>query len=266
MSSTRTITTLAVALCSMATASQAQGPSSSPPAHTAPHSSYWASYWHHGIALAKSPLHWNTDHWVAAGSTLAITGIIVTMDEAVSQPFFNLTSPAGQQLGRMGNQVGGLPVQFGISGLALGIGTIAKNRPLQNFALDNFQAQAFTGGLTFAVKQLTRRARPLAGQGAYVWNGPFKGNSKSESFFSGHTSLAFSTATMVYLHSKRQWWVALLAYGSATAVGLSRMQQQKHWASDVVVGAVIGATVSAFVYKQQQKRRAAKASPRPFVH
>jgi membrane-associated phospholipid phosphatase len=60
---------------------------------------------------------------------------------------------------------------------------------------------------------------------------------------------------MIYLHTGRKWWVAALGYTTATAVGISRMQQQKHWASDVVAGALIGTTVANFIYKQQENRR-----------
>ena len=36
------------------------------------------------------------------------------------------------------------------------------------------------------------------------------------------------------------WYVAPVMYGGATLVGLSRMYHNKHWASDVVLGAGIG--------------------------
>jgi len=136
----------------------------------------------------------------------------------------------------------------------MGAGLVAHNKPLQNFALDNLQAQAYTGGLTFIVKELMHRERPIEGNGAYKWHGPFKGGG-NESFFSGHTSLSFCTATMIYLHSHRKWWVGVISYTMATGVAVSRMQKQMHWASDVVVGAFVGTAVATFVYNQQEKRR-----------
>jgi membrane-associated phospholipid phosphatase len=36
------------------------------------------------------------------------------------------------------------------------------------------------------------------------------------------------------------WIVAPVMFGGATAVGLSRMYDNQHWASDVVMGAAIG--------------------------
>lgn len=217
---------------------------------------YIGSYWHNSIGLIASPLHWHGDEWAKAGGTLVVTGVIISMDEPISEPFFKWQTNTGTVFGKTGRFVGSIPVQLGISGVALGAGAIAHNKHLQNFALDNFQAQVFTGGLTWLAKEIAHRSRPYTGQGAYSWHGPFSNaGNDNQSFFSGHASLAYSTATMIFLHSKKKWWVGLLSYTAATGVAISRMQKQAHWASDVVLGSVIGSAVATFVYKQQEKRR-----------
>jgi membrane-associated phospholipid phosphatase len=179
---------------------------------------------------------------------------LVPTDEVLNIPFEKWTTPAANTFGEAGDVVGGASFQFGLTGAALGVGLITKNKKWQNFALDNLQAQIFTGGFTWVFKELTHRARPETGEGNYAWYGPFNGK-ENKSFFSGHTSLSFSTATMIFLHTGKKWWVGALSYGAASAVGISRMQQQKHWASDVVAGALIGTAVAKFVYNKQQMRR-----------
>lgn len=65
--------------------------------------------------------------------------------------------------------------------------------------------------------------------------------SNNRSFPSGHTATAFMTATMLskeYGHLSP--WVGVGAYTCATATGLMRMANNKHWLSDVMVGAGIG--------------------------
>lgn len=218
--------------------------------------SYPLSYWTNGIGLLGSPLQWHGDEWAKAGATIALTGVIISMDEVISQPFFNWKSNIGNDIGNAGKLLGSVPFQLGISGAALGAGAIAHNQPLQHFALDNLQAQVFTGGITFFVKEIAHRDRPNLGEGAYSWHGPFSGSKKGDdSFFSGHSSIAFSTATMVFLHSKKKWWVGLISYSLATGVAISRMQKEAHWSSDVVLGAILGSAVSTFVFNQQEKRR-----------
>lgn len=65
-------------------------------------------------------------------------------------------------------------------------------------------------------------------------------NSTGHSFPSGHTSLAFATATSLTLTHKK-WQVAVPAYLWAGCMGYSRMYLGKHYPSDVLGGAVVGA-------------------------
>lgn len=222
---------------------------------------YIQSYWYNGIGLLKRPLHFSGDQWITAAGSLVIVGSMTALDEPVNVVVADWQTDFANNFGKAGDVIGGAPFQLGISGSAMLVGSLAKSKPLLNFGLDNLQSQVFTGGVTFIVKNLFHRARPEAGEGAFAWYGPFNGWG-NESFFSGHTALAFSTANMIFLHSKKKWWVGLLGFGTATAVGISRMQQQKHWSSDVMMGAIMGTVISTFVYKQQEKRRDAKQAVR----
>ena len=218
---------------------------------------YLQSYWYNGIGLLKRPLHFNAEQWITASGSLVFVGSMIALDEPINIPLQTWNSPGAVQFGKAGDAAGGLPVQLGISGSAILLGSVAKQPGLLQFGLDNLQAQAMTGGVTLLVKNLFHRARPETGNGAFRWYGPINGWG-NESFYSGHTAMAFSTANMIFLHSKKKWWVGVLSFGAATAVGISRMQQQKHWSSDVVMGAIMGTAISSWVYKQQEKRRTAR--------
>jgi membrane-associated phospholipid phosphatase len=61
-----------------------------------------------------------------------------------------------------------------------------------------------------------------------------------QSFPSGHTSLAFATATELTIQYKK-WYVAVPAFLWAGSVGYSRLYLGKHYPSDVLGGAVVGA-------------------------
>jgi membrane-associated phospholipid phosphatase len=60
-----------------------------------------------------------------------------------------------------------------------------------------------------------------------------------DSFPSGHTSLAFSTAAELTITYKK-WYIAVPAYVWAGSVGYSRMYLGKHYPSDVLGGAATG--------------------------
>jgi membrane-associated phospholipid phosphatase len=55
---------------------------------------------------------------------------------------------------------------------------------------------------------------------------------------SGHTSSAFALAAVIERHYG--WKGSLAAYAVASAVGVSRIQHDKHWLSDVLTGGAIG--------------------------
>ena len=58
------------------------------------------------------------------------------------------------------------------------------------------------------------------------------------SFPSGHTSSTFATATVLQRHFG--WKVGVPAYAFASYVAGSRLQENRHYASDVMVGAALG--------------------------
>ena len=84
-------------------------------------------------------------------------------------------------------------------------------------------------------KALTSRPRPRhSGGEADRWG------DGGSAFFSGHASGAFASMTIFaerYRHHRGVYWGA---YGLATAVSLSRINEDAHWASDVFAGAVVG--------------------------
>lgn len=73
--------------------------------------------------------------------------------------------------------------------------------------------------------------------------------SDNNSFPSGHTATAFMTATMLNKeYGYKSPWIGVGAYSVATATGLMRMANNKHWLSDVMVGAGIGIMATEFGY------------------
>lgn len=83
----------------------------------------------------------------------------------------------------------------------------------------------------------------------YTTNVTRPDGSNKQSFPSGHTATAFMTATMLskeYGHISP--WVSVGAYTIATATGLMRMANNKHWLSDVMVGAGFGILSTEFGY------------------
>ena len=86
---------------------------------------------------------------------------------------------------------------------------------------------AIMAGMVNSLKYSTRVNRPDSKQ--------------TNSFPSGHTATAFMTATMFHKeYGNLSKWCSIGAYTTATLTGVTRMLNNKHWISDVCVGAAIG--------------------------
>lgn len=65
--------------------------------------------------------------------------------------------------------------------------------------------------------------------------------SARNSFPSGHTAMAFTSATLLHLeYGQRYPWLSLLGYTMASGVAIGRIANNRHWLGDVMVGAGVG--------------------------
>lgn len=136
--------------------------------------------------------------------------------------------------------------------LALGAqGFIFKNQKLKTTTLLATQAYLTGGAVGSTVKFLTGRQRPTyydpnANGPAGKFNGPFRtgrdidGNKVNSSFPSGHTTVAFAAATVFAMEYKNNPLIPIISYSAATLIGLSRITENKHWATDILAGAALG--------------------------
>lgn len=95
------------------------------------------------------------------------------------------------------------------------------------------------------LKALTKKMRP--------------DGSKRNSFPSAHTATAFSGATSLAIeYGKNNPWIPYAAYGVAAGVGALRVVHNKHYVSDVLVGAAVGILSTKIAYWTHQYRWKAK--------
>lgn len=116
------------------------------------------------------------------------------------------------------------------------ISLIKENKKGELNAYEIAASLAITTVATEAIKVLVKRPRPYETYTDIYPNEIDFGNS----FPSGHTSIAFATATSITLISKK-WYIAVPAFAWATGVGYSRMYLGQHYPSDVIMGALVGA-------------------------
>jgi membrane-associated phospholipid phosphatase len=129
---------------------------------------------------------------------------------------------------------------FYFSGLA-SIGTLAygiadPNQQADYNAYEAFISISLSAVVSEGIKIGINRERPSNRYPAEVFvSSPTHGGS----FPSGHTTLAFNTATTIALEY-RQWYITVPAYLWAGSLGYSRLYLGKHYPSDVLAGAALG--------------------------
>lgn len=171
-------------------------------------------------------------------------------------------SDAGRSQAATASDVGyvGLPIYaIGIeAGLVTWLGKGQGDAALQ-LALINAEALAINGLLSRVTQKSVGRARPDA---------PQPGEPDNTAFFSGHTSTAFTMASALCVqHARLEIYgnvadkiVCPAALAVAATTGLMRIVADRHWASDVLAGAVFGTIVGAGV-SWAHLRDDARASP-----
>ena len=78
---------------------------------------------------------------------------------------------------------------------------------------------------------------------------------------SGHTAQAFVSATILDMEYRdTSPWISVAGYAVATTTGMYRMINNKHWISDVLIGAGIGIFSTKFVYYTHRYRWGKKSN------
>ena len=146
------------------------------------------------------------------------------------------------------------PGAFVIGGVLYIGGRVSKQKDMADLGLHGTEAVIVGSLFAGVLKDAFGRARPFVKPrkdsvdfDANDWQlgrGLSKGDSY-RSFPSGHSVAAFAAAAAVVNETSRWWpnytWlIGPAMYGGAGVVGVSRMYNNRHWASDVMMGAAIG--------------------------
>ncbi|MFN8345494.1 MAG: phosphatase PAP2 family protein [Spirosomataceae bacterium] len=148
------------------------------------------------------------------------------------------------------------PLSLALPAGLLIAGFSAKNKKLQYQGWQALGGFVIGSAVTQVTKRVVLRNRPFAESPA-LFIARIEGEDPSYSFPSGHTTVAFSTATMLALNY-RKWYITVPAFAWAGAVGYSRMRLGVHYPSDIFAGALTGAAGAWLSYKIQQRWLAGK--------
>jgi hypothetical protein len=203
------------------------------------------------VALVAAPFHWTGTDWLKAGAVgVGIAGAMA-YDERLAAEIQERRSPATDRLSTVTTSFGTTQA-FAISAVLIGSGVVFKDANVTSMGREAIEASIFTGLIAAVAKRAFGRQRPIDANDETV----FLFGSSNQSFPSGHTTEAFTVASVIAARSSG-WVVPTLAYTVASLVAYDRLNDRQHFPSDVVAGAALGISVGRFVVHRHQPREAA---------
>lgn len=208
--------------------------------------------WDDTLFILKSPARWEQKDWLHAGEGFAfVLGTALLLDTRVRDESQRHRGPGTDRVAQQVQNFGTSYAFLAVGGF-WALGKLAHDSNAVDTGLDAAEASLIAGVIIGPLlKVAVGRSRPSDDQGAFHFK-PFGGGVSAPS---GHTTEAFTLAVIIVDHYP-QAWVRWTTFGIATLVGVARIQQNAHFASDVVSGALLGSLVGGTVLRRNHARRA----------
>jgi membrane-associated phospholipid phosphatase len=201
---------------------------------------YFKGYLRDAGSVATAPLSWDASDWLEfsliAGATVAVAHEEDHIQRWVLARRNDDTHFAADLAEPLGNGRYVMP--------ALGVlylyGRVSGRDRARSTALLSFESVIISGAFTGAIKYLSHKHRPTE---THTEDTPWEGPSISRayvSFPSGHAACTFAIGTVVASEYGDHRLVPPLAYAASALCALSRVHDNEHWVSDVIVGSAIG--------------------------
>jgi membrane-associated phospholipid phosphatase len=212
-------------------------------------------YIYSGILDARdqviAPLHWNGTQWITLGVLASAESALIFANGDKNIMLFaqhNRSNTSNFTERYIGDPFGSGQYFSIIVGTSYLAGCIFHLDHPKHMAMLTAKSVLISGATTYLIKSIAERYRPYQSSNPEQWLGP-KGMFSYDSYPSGHTTVAFATATTIALEYPHPLIIPILAYSLATVTAYGRINGNYHWGSDVLMGAAIGYFTSKLVFR-----------------
>ena len=207
-----------------------------------------------GCDLASSPFSWEANDYTKLVSGFSLFTLAYTNDDKLYDLIQSNKGPLADNMAWIGEKWGNGQFVGGVYALA-GIGSLLwpNNPDIKVFFQKGVVSGFYTSATILFLKHLIQRKRPHMAINPYEF-GKFWEKPHYHSLPSGHTAAAFNLATVIAQSTENKVW-GVLAYSFATLTAWSRVYDQKHWVSDVVLGGILSTAITSAVLKSYKKRK-----------
>ncbi len=198
-----------------------------------------------------TPSPYDLSHPLLSGRNAAAVGLILAAtflgDEGLRGKAQEHRGDGTNSVAQVGNAFGEPRYVLPALSAAYLAGQLTGNRVLSRVALHAGGAAIVASGITIALKYTVGRSRPDRSDEGEARFRPFSG---WNSFPSGHATLAFAVATAI-ADETPDHWSDIALYGAATLTAFARVNNDRHWTSDVLVGALVGHLSARWLSRRQ---------------
>lgn len=200
--------------------------------------------------VSHEPLFTRRDLYYAAGFAVG-TVVLFPLDRRIAHESQRENTQTNQFLRNVATdfRLSAQPGALIIGASLYTVGRLGRIERMADLGLHGTEAILFAMVANNLVKGTVGRARPYVvgdtNPHDFAFGRGFRKGTDYSSFPSGHTVHGFAAAAAVTSETSRwwpgsTWYVAPIMYGGATMIGLSRLYNNKHWASDIIMAAGIG--------------------------
>ncbi|NVN89519.1 MAG: phosphatase PAP2 family protein [Desulfuromonadales bacterium] len=190
------------------------------------------------VVMATTPFKIENGNILLTLGAIGATSLTYVFDRDVQNNLSSRKSKSLDKAADVGSVVGNPFIHLGVAALVYGL-AIADDSPKWKETGEMMgEALILADASSFIIKQSVGRGRPNATSSKNNFK-PFGFKNDYDSFPSMHTASSFALASVLAATSE-SLATKTAYYLAASFVAFSRTYQNKHWASDVVFGAVLG--------------------------
>jgi membrane-associated phospholipid phosphatase len=190
------------------------------------------------LEVVKTPADIENHGLIGTLAVAGAVGLTYVFDANIRNKVQGIKGRTLDRAADVGSAIGNPFVHLGIAAAVYGGGALAGSPKWQETGEMLGEAALLADASGFLLKGAIGRGRPTvtSDKGSFR---PFQFKSDYDSTPSLHTASSFAMASVMAATSE-SIPAKLFYYTAATFVGFSRIYQDKHWASDIVLGAALG--------------------------
>jgi hypothetical protein len=185
-----------------------------------------------------SPARWKGPDFLKLSAVIGAGLVLGLADEDIRDSVLERRTHGSKDFFRVVTRFGDGAYLGGFLAGLFAVGQFSGNDGLRKTAWLGVESYLASSVFSTVLKYAVGRARPGAEEGSSSFH-PFNKRSSWTALPSGHSTSIWSVATVIADRTDNGF-VDAACYGIAVVTSLSRIHEDKHWASDVLIGSAIG--------------------------